>query len=133
MLIGKAVAYVLFFLVAGHLLHLGKSWRALVAGVHRFWLGVLSIFPMMGLLAIAQGDHGVNEGLATAFFWIIRCGTWWLSYVMAYPAPRATAWKQVVLVVAGLLLNVAIDLLVFGYPGGRGGASPSFGNWNFGL
>ena len=133
--VGKLFAYCLFFAIAAYLLKLGNMSRALNAGIYRFGQGLLSIIPIALLRMILPSESVVTDVIATATIWSVRCLTWWLSYRIAFPAPRVIVRKQIILIVAGLLLNVALDMIVFGFPPseGRGRMSPSFGYWDFSL
>lgn len=136
--IGKFTVYFLFFLAVGAALKLGPWKRALIAALHRLWLGLAAIVPIVGaymaleaVMPRTASNPRPSEIAATGFVWLLRGISWWLAARWGYPALKNQPYKYPAIVALGFALNIVLDLGVFGLPGeGRGRFAPTMGFWD---
>jgi hypothetical protein len=130
-----AVYWGFFFLIA-RLLDIGAPMDALRAALHRSWLGatativtlVIFIFLRFGNVE-AETNHRVGTGL----IWLLRAAVWVYVTTHVYRVTRWRKGKLAVVALAGLALNLAIDVGLDRLEGPGGRFMPSIGHWQFRL
>lgn len=125
-----------FFYLLSRLLDIGVPVDALWGGLHRTWLGAAATMATLVVymfLRLGNAEPDTGRWVTAGALWLCRAGVW--TYVSA-DVYRVTRWRKgklVVLVLAGLALDAAMDFGLDRLQAARGDMVPSFGSWTFRL
>jgi hypothetical protein len=135
-LAAKFAIYAGFFFLISKALDIGTPLDSLRAALHRTWLGAAAtIAALVVFIFLRFGNVAVETNLQvqTVVIWLLRLGIWIFVTTQVYRVTRWRKGKLAVVVLAGLVLNAAIDFGLYRLQGTSHGFMPSFGHWEFRL
>jgi hypothetical protein len=109
---------------------------SLRAGLHRTWLGAAATIATLVVfifLRFGNADPQTNRLVGTVLLWLLRAGLWTYVTTHVYRVTRWRKGKLAVAVLAGLALDLAIDVGLGRLQAARPDFLPSFGSWDFRL
>lgn len=131
LLVGALVVYAGFFYLLSLALQIGTPLDAVWASLYRTGMGaaatLVSLVVHIALRMCMVGPEGI-ETAGHVSLWVLRAAIWIWVFTWVYRVTRWRKGKLALAVVAGLALNVGIDLALQ-----RAAFLPAFGSWAFRL